>query len=50
LAVLYLPAMNRLFDTVPRSASVMAMLVLLASAVLWAEELRKAHARGCAEA
>jgi magnesium-transporting ATPase (P-type) len=50
LAVLYLPAMNRLFYTVPLSASGMAMLVLLASAVLWTEELRKAHARGCAEA
>ncbi len=43
--VLYAPPMNALFHTVPLSAATLLPLVALASAVLWAEELRKAVAR-----
>ncbi|MFO1217264.1 MAG: HAD-IC family P-type ATPase [Burkholderiaceae bacterium] len=45
LAVLYLPALNALFYTVPLAPSLLAAIVALASLVLWAEELRKALAR-----
>jgi Ca2+-transporting ATPase len=44
-AVLYLPAMNALFHTVPLPLSSLLPLVALASVVLWAEEARKALAR-----
>jgi len=44
-AVLYVPALNALFHTVPLAASTLAPLVLLGSAVLWAEEARKLVAR-----
>jgi Ca2+-transporting ATPase len=37
--------MNTLFHTVPLPPATLAPLVALASAVLWAEELRKAVAR-----
>jgi magnesium-transporting ATPase (P-type) len=40
-AVLYLPPMNALFHTVPLPADSLLPLLLLASSVLWAEELRK---------
>jgi Ca2+-transporting ATPase len=43
--VLYAPPMNALFHTVPLSAATLLPLVALASAVLWAEELRKVIAR-----
>jgi Ca2+-transporting ATPase len=39
--VLYAPPMNRLFHTVPLPPEALLPLVLLASGVLWAEELRK---------
>ena len=39
--VLYLPAMNGLFHTVPLAPSALMPLLGLASTVLWAEELRK---------
>ncbi|NUP84680.1 MAG: HAD-IC family P-type ATPase [Burkholderiaceae bacterium] len=41
LAVLYVPAMNALFHTVPLPASSLLPLLTLASTVLWMEELRK---------
>jgi Ca2+-transporting ATPase len=41
VAVLYVPAMNALFHTVPLPASSLLPLLALASAVLWMEELRK---------
>ncbi len=41
VAVLYVPAMNTLFHTVPLPAATLLPLVALASLVLWAEELRK---------
>ncbi|MCW5636741.1 MAG: HAD-IC family P-type ATPase [Rubrivivax sp.] len=40
-AVLYAPPMNALFHTVPLPLSSLLPLVVLASTVLWAEELRK---------
>ena len=40
-AVLYAPAMNSLFHTVPLPPASLLPLVALASLVLWAEELRK---------
>ncbi|WP_298831932.1 HAD-IC family P-type ATPase [uncultured Piscinibacter sp.] len=40
-AVLYAPAMNQLFHTVPLPPASLLPLVALASSVLWAEELRK---------
>ncbi|MDP1650085.1 MAG: HAD-IC family P-type ATPase [Rubrivivax sp.] len=43
--VLYSPPMNALFHTVPLAATALLPLVVLASAVLWAEELRKAIVR-----
>jgi Ca2+-transporting ATPase len=43
--VLYAPFMNLLFHTVPLPPATLAPLVALASAVLWAEEGRKALAR-----
>jgi Ca2+-transporting ATPase len=43
--VLYAPFMNALFHTVPLPAATLLQLLLLASAVLWAEELRKLWAR-----
>jgi Ca2+-transporting ATPase len=39
--VLYVPAMNGLFHTVPLAPSALMPLLGLASTVLWAEELRK---------
>ncbi|MBK1616603.1 haloacid dehalogenase [Rubrivivax gelatinosus] len=45
LAVVHVPAMNRLFHTVPMTAALWGTLVALASAVLWAEEGRKLLAR-----
>jgi magnesium-transporting ATPase (P-type) len=45
LAVLFVPAMNTLFHTVPLPASVLLALAALASSVLWAEELRKLAGR-----
>ncbi len=44
-AVVYVPALNALFHTVPLAPATLGPLVLLASAVLWAEELRKAAVR-----
>ena len=44
-AVLYLPALNTMFHTVPLAPAVLLPIVVLASAVLWAEEARKAWAR-----
>ena len=43
--VLYAPPMNALFYTVPLPPQVLLALLLLASGVLWAEELRKAVVR-----
>lgn len=43
--VLYAPAMNQLFHTVPLPLLSLLPLVALASSVLWAEELRKRLAR-----
>ena len=40
-AVLYTPALNSMFHTVPLPATTLALLLGLGSAVLWAEELRK---------
>ncbi|HKX93451.1 MAG TPA: HAD-IC family P-type ATPase [Methylibium sp.] len=50
LAVLYVPAMNRLFHTVPLPLATLLPLGLAASAVLWAEEARKLLVRGRAGA
>lgn len=44
-AVLYVPAMNALFHTVPLPPASLLPLLALASLVLWAEELRKLIAR-----
>jgi Ca2+-transporting ATPase len=44
-AVLYMPALNTLFHTVPLPLESLLPLLALASAVLWAEELRKLLAR-----
>ena len=44
-AVIYLPPMNELFHTVPLPLSSLLPLLLLASAVLWVEELRKLWVR-----
>lgn len=41
LLVVYAPAMNRFFQTVPIDAPTLLLLVALASLVLWTEELRK---------
>jgi Ca2+-transporting ATPase len=41
LAVIYWPAINELFHTVPIAAGDFLVIVLVASLVLWAEELRK---------
>jgi Ca2+-transporting ATPase len=41
LLVVYAPPMNALFHTVPLPGHVIGPLLLLASGVLWAEELRK---------
>jgi Ca2+-transporting ATPase len=41
LLVVYAPPLNALFHTVPLPDHVLGPLLLLASAVLWAEELRK---------
>jgi len=41
LLVLYAPFMNALFYTVPLTPASLLPLVVLASGVLWAEELRK---------
>ena len=43
--VLYAPPMNTLFHTVPLPPETLLPLVLLASSVLWAEEVRKLIAR-----
>jgi Ca2+-transporting ATPase len=45
LLVIYWPAMNSLFHTVPLAASDFLMIFAVASMVLWAEELRKLFAR-----
>ncbi len=45
LAVLYVPAMNTLFHTVPLAPAELLPIAALASVVLWAEELRKLVAR-----
>ena len=39
--MLYAPPMNALFHTVPLPPAALLPLLALASAVLWAEELRK---------
>ena len=39
--MLYAPPMNALFHTVPLPLATLLPLLALASAVLWAEELRK---------
>ncbi len=44
-AVLYVPAMNTLFHTVPLPVGSLLPLLALASLVLWAEEARKLTAR-----
>lgn len=46
LALLYVPFMNRLFNTVPLSASQCIIVIALSSTVLVLEELRKAVVRG----
>ena len=43
--VLYAPALNSLFYTVPLEATVLLALLALASSVLWVEELRKTIVR-----
>jgi magnesium-transporting ATPase (P-type) len=45
VAVLYVPAMNALFHTVPLPGWTLLQLAALASVVLWAEELRKLAGR-----
>jgi magnesium-transporting ATPase (P-type) len=45
LAVVYLAPLNRLFHTLPIAPSRLALLVVLASSVLWTEEIRKFLAR-----
>jgi magnesium-transporting ATPase (P-type) len=45
LAVLYVPVLNATLHTVPLEGSDLVLLAGLASAVLWAEELRKLFAR-----
>lgn len=45
LLVVYTPAMNRFFHTVPIDAPTLLVLVALASLVLWTEELRKSIRR-----
>jgi Ca2+-transporting ATPase len=45
LAVVYWPAMNALFHTVPIPTANFAAILATASTVLWVEELRKAWAR-----
>lgn len=44
-AVLYLPWLNTLFHTQPLAPQTLALMLGLASAVLWAEEARKAWSR-----
>jgi Ca2+-transporting ATPase len=44
-AVLYVPAMNTLFHTVPLPGATLLPIVALASLVLWVEEVRKAFVR-----
>ena len=44
-AVLYLPPLQALFHTVPLPPASLALLVALASGVLWIEEARKAWVR-----
>jgi Ca2+-transporting ATPase len=44
-AVLYVPAMNTLFHTVPLALADLLPIAALASVVLWVEELRKLAAR-----
>jgi magnesium-transporting ATPase (P-type) len=44
-AVLYMPALNALFHTVPLDWEQLWPLLLLASTVLWVEEARKALVR-----
>jgi Ca2+-transporting ATPase len=41
LMVIYWPAVNDLFHTVPIAAGDLAVMVMVASVVLWSEELRK---------
>ena len=43
--VLYVPPMNTLFHTVPLPLDTLMSLLLLASTVLWAEEVRKLWVR-----
>lgn len=45
LSVLYVPGIAAVFHTVPLPASSLAPIVLMASAVLWVEELRKVAVR-----
>ncbi len=45
LAVVYLPLMNRLFHTTPIPAAHFILIGVLASSVLWTEEIRKLFAR-----
>ena len=45
MAALYTPIGNRLLHTAPLSFAVLVEIVLVASAVLWAEEIRKLFAR-----
>jgi Ca2+-transporting ATPase len=45
IAVVYAPPMKRFFHTVPISPQHILLIGLLASAVLWAEEIRKFFAR-----
>jgi len=45
LAVVYLPILNEAFGTTPLSVSQWLVCVAMASAVLWANELRKLVAR-----
>jgi magnesium-transporting ATPase (P-type) len=46
LLAVYAPPMNNLFHTVPIHGTTLALLVTLASLVLWTEELRKSMRRG----
>jgi len=45
LVVIYLPAMNSLFHTVPIASTDFLIIFAVASLVLWAEEVRKLFAR-----
>lgn len=45
IAVIFLPTANHIFHTTPFDLTIVVALGVAGSAVLWAEELRKAFAR-----